>query len=148
MPAAKFLRVALSSRLRPLRLAPSLLLFTLGLFAFSGEPLPTSTQIRVCQIDACSEVVPIALAPQGICLIHYLEEAFTRVDAALTFCQSGGTPDSSTLDWLLLQGDFAVALLSKKDGVRSSDQRGRLLELLLCLANVRECLRQRAASNA
>ena len=113
-----------------------------------GEPLPTSTQIRVCQIDACSEVVPIALAPQGICLIHYLEEAFTRVDSALTFCQSGGMPDSSTLDWLLLQGDFAVALLSKKDGVRSSDQRGRLLELLLCLANVRECLRQRAASNA
>ena len=111
-------------------------------------PLPTSTQIRVCHIDACSEAVPASLTPQGICLIHYLEEAFTKVDTALTFCQSGGTPDSATLDWLLEQGDFAVALLSKKDGARTSDQRGRLLELLLCLANVRECLRQRAGSDA
>jgi hypothetical protein len=110
--------------------------------------VPTSTQIRVCNIDACSQVVPASLAPQGVCLIHYLEEAFTKVDSALTFCQNGGTPDSSTLDWLLAQGDFAVALLSKKDGAPTSDERGRILELLLCLANVRECLRQRAASNA
>ena len=110
--------------------------------------MPILTQIRTCHIDTCSEVVPASLAPQGICLIHYLDLAFTRVDAALTFCQSGGTPDSSTLDWLLAQGDFAVTLLSKKDGARTSDQRGRLLELLLCLANVRECLRQRAGSDA
>ena len=109
--------------------------------------MSTSSQIRVCRVDACSEPVPFGLAPQRVCLIHYLDQAFTKVDAALTLCQRGGTPDSPTLDWLLSQGDFAVGLLSNGNA-RSSEERGRLLELLLCLANVRECLRQRVGSSA
>ena len=109
--------------------------------------MSTPIQIRVCQIDTCSEPVPASLSPQGICLLHYLDQAFTKVDTALALCQRGGTPDSSTLDWLLTQGDFAVSLLSK-GGAQSSEQRGKLLELLLCLSNVRECLRARQGSTS
>lgn len=105
----------------------------------------TASQIRMCRIDTCSEPIPLPLSQQGVCLLHYLDRAFTKVDEALALCQRGGTPDAATLDWLLIQGDFAVGLLSKGTA-RSSEQRGRLLEFLLCLANVRECMRHRTNS--
>ena len=96
---------------------------------------------RNCQIDACCKPVPMALAPQGVCLDHYLDEAFTRAAAALQICQQGNPLDPRTVDWLLAQGDFTVQLLSKASNMHSLQQRSRLLELLLCLTNVQEYLR-------
>jgi hypothetical protein len=109
--------------------------------------VPTLTQIRVCHRDACSEPVPAGLAKHRVCLRHYLDDAFTRVSSALQRCRQSQPLDSQTLDWLVAQGDFTVKLLSKA-GTQSSEQRTRLLELLLCLANVQEHLRQRPASKA
>jgi hypothetical protein len=103
-------------------------------------------QVRACQIDACSERVPQTLTQQGVCLGHYLDEAFTRVSGALELCRRGQPLDSAVLDWLLEQGDFAVRLLSRDDLMQSSEQRSRLLELLLCLANVQEYVRRHAVS--
>ena len=89
------------------------------------------------------ERVPQTLTQQGVCLGHYLDEAFTRVSRALELCRRGQPLDPAVLDWLLEQGDFTVRLLSRNDLMQSSEQRSRLLELLLCLANVQ---RVRAAS--
>ena len=105
------------------------------------------TQTRVCRVGACSAPVPIPLHRQGVCLTHHLDEIFTRVSAVQQRCQQGETPDSRTVHWLGQQGDLAVRLLSG-DGTSSSEERTRLLELLLCLANLHECLRRRANKTA
>ena len=105
-----------------------------------------SSQNRTCQIDACSERVPVTLVQRGICLRHYLDEAFTRAAAALQTCQKGQPLDSRTLDWLLAQGDFTIRLLSKESHLQSLEQRSRLLELLLCLTNVQEYVRHHSVS--
>ena len=101
-------------------------------------PLGTS---RNCQIDACCKPVPGTLAQRGVCLDHYLDEAFGQTAAALQMCQQGQPLDPRTIDWLLAQGDFVVRLLSKSSPMQSLQQRSRLLELLLCLTNVQEYLR-------
>ena len=100
-----------------------------------------TTQLRVCRIGACSLAIPPELSRQGVCLTHYLDEAFTRISAVQERRRQGEWPDSRTLTWLTQQGDLAVTLLSG-DAPESSEDRARLLELLLCLANLHESLRR------
>jgi hypothetical protein len=106
--------------------------------------LPVLTQTRACQVGACSHRVPVTLAQQGVCLAHYLDNAFARVASALEMRRRGRSLDSSTLDWLQEQGDFTVQLLSKGGHAQNVAERSRLLELLLCLANVQEYTEQSA----
>jgi hypothetical protein len=98
------------------------------------------TQTRACRVGACSAAIPASLARQGTCLAHYLDEVFTRISAVQERCRQKELPDSRTLNWLSQQGDLAVTLLSG-DGPESSEDRARLLELLLCLANLHESIR-------
>jgi len=100
------------------------------------------TQVRVCRIGACSAPIPPTLTRHGACLTHYLDDVFTRVSAIQEGCRQGEPPDSRTISWLTQQGDLAVTLLSG-DGPASSEDRARLLELLLCLANLHESLLRR-----
>jgi hypothetical protein len=79
-----------------------------------------------------------------VCLAHYLDNAFARVASALEMRRRGKPLDSSTLDWLQEQGDFTVQLLSKGGHEQNVAERSRLLELLLCLANVQEYTEQSA----
>ena len=95
------------------------------------------TQVRICRIGACSAPIPPTLTRHGACLTHYLDNVFTRTSAVQEACRQGKPPDSRTLSWLRQQGDLAVTLLSG-DGPDSSEDRARLLELLLCLANLHE----------
>jgi hypothetical protein len=103
------------------------------------------TQVRVCRVGACSALIPPTLTRHGVCLAHYLDEVFTRISAVQEECRQGESPDSRTLSWLSQQGDFAVTSLSG-DGPDSSEDRARLLELLLCLANLHESLRRLQSS--
>lgn len=105
------------------------------------------TQIRVCRIGACSTPIPVALNRHGVCLAHHLDEVFTRVSAVQALCRQGQAPDTRTVNWLGQQGDLAVTLLSG-DAAAFSEDRARLLDLLLCLANLHECLRQRTNNTA
>lgn len=100
-----------------------------------------TTQLRVCRIGACSSPIPLGLNRHGVCLNHFLDEVFTRVSAIEERCRQSELPDSRTLTWLRQQGDLAVTLLSG-DAPESSEDRARLLELLLCLANLHESLRR------
>jgi hypothetical protein len=83
---------------------------------------------------------------QGICLSHYLEQAFTRVSKAQESCSRGEPLDNQTAAWLKAQGDFAVQMLASSGMTQTSDQRARLLDLLLCLANANELMRQNSVS--
>lgn len=103
------------------------------------------TQVRVCRMGACSALIPATLTRHGVCLPHYLDEVFTRISAVQEGCSQGESPDSRTLSWLSQQGDLAVKLLSG-DGPESPEDRARLLELLLCLANLHESLRRLQSS--
>jgi hypothetical protein len=105
-------------------------------------------QSRACQTAACSAPVPHGLIRHGVCLSHYLDDAFTRVSRTLELCQQGHPLDSGTLDWLTEQGDLAVRLLSQDGLAQFSNQRSELLELLLCLANVQECVRHHPVSKS
>jgi hypothetical protein len=98
-----------------------------------------STQVRVCRVGACSAPIPLTLTSQGVCLNHYLDEVFTRISAVQERCRHREMPDSRTLSWLSRQGDLAVTLLSSV-GPNFSEDRTRLLELLLCLANLHESM--------
>jgi hypothetical protein len=98
------------------------------------------TQVRACRVGACSASVPSVLSTAGICLAHHLDEVFTRVSTIQERWNEGKRPDLRTIQWLARQGDLAVTLLSG-DGPESADDRSRLLELLLCLANLHESLR-------
>jgi hypothetical protein len=98
------------------------------------------TQTRACRIGACSSPIPASLNRQGTCLSHYLDEVFTRISAVQERWRQKELPDSRTVSWLSQQGDLAVTLLSG-DGPHSSEDRARLLELLLCLANLHETLK-------
>jgi hypothetical protein len=105
-------------------------------------------QSRACQTAACSAPVPSSLVRHGVCLSHYLDEAFTRVARTLQLCQQGQPLDSGTLEWLADQGDLAVRLLSQDGMTKVSDERVKLLELLLCLANVQEYVRHHSVSKS
>lgn len=98
------------------------------------------TQTRTCRVGACSAPIPALLARQGTCLAHYLDEVFTRISAVQERCGQGQLPDSRTISWFSQQGDLVVTLLSG-GGPESSEDRARLLELLLCLANLHESIR-------
>jgi hypothetical protein len=64
--------------------------------------------------------------------------AFVQVEAALRICQGGGPVEPGAFDWLLLQGDVAARTLARGGGAADPVERTRLLELLLCLANLHE----------
>jgi len=91
-----------------------------------------------CQIAGCQRDVLASLSAQGVCLGHYLEMVFVRLETALDLCQRSKPVDFALLDWLFSQGDFAAQALAKGGGAIDPTERTRLLELLLCLANLHE----------
>jgi hypothetical protein len=113
---------------------------------FHGVCVGTGTQTRTCQVGACSKRIPANLSLQGVCLSHYLEQAFTRVSRAVETCDRGESLDNLTAAWLKAQGDFAVQMLASGGMTQTSDERARLLDLLLCLANANELIREHSAS--
>ncbi len=94
-----------------------------------------------CRVTGCGQGIPIAVAREALCLDHYLEQAFLRLQAALELCQQCRPVDPRVLDWLLTNADFAVQSLSQNGRAHSPSQRDKLLELLLRLANIQEYLR-------
>ena len=100
-----------------------------------------TTRNRTCQTPGCRVEVPVVLEIEGLCLNHYLEGAFQRLTAATQDFQNGRDLDYYTMDWLLAQVDFAVESLAEEDANWDADQRSKLLELLLGVANLNEYVR-------
>ena len=100
-----------------------------------------TTPIRTCHIEGCTVEVPGVLEKEGLCLSHYLEEAFRKLGTATEDSQRGQDVDYDAMDWLLAQVDFVVEWLAEEDTDLDSDQRSQLLELLLGVANLNEYVR-------
>jgi hypothetical protein len=118
------------------KFAPRTCSVSLGEVCSEVELVPHS-----CRVTGCGQAVPRALAREALCLDHYLEQAFLRLQAALELCQQCRPVDPRMLDWLLTNADFAVQSLSQSGRAHSPSQRDKLLELLLRLTNLQEYLR-------
>jgi hypothetical protein len=104
-----------------------------------------TTSSRTCREPNCMLEVPAVLEIEGLCLDHYLKGAFHRLAEATQDFQSGQDVECQTMDWLLAQVDTTVQVLAQEDANWGDDQRSKLLELLLGVANLNEYVRHFSA---
>ena len=91
-----------------------------------------------CARPGCGKLVPPALTRTELCLDHFLDEAFLRTDLALTRCREGSLLTKDSLEWLLSDALATVKNLEESADEPQPEQRDRMLELLLILANLHE----------
>jgi hypothetical protein len=91
-----------------------------------------------CKRTACHNSIPTALTSQQLCLDHFLDEAFVRTDDALQGCRAGRPVNAKGLEWLLADALAIVRNLEEGAAIPNPEQRDRMLELLLILANLHE----------
>lgn len=101
---------------------------------------------RHCRIPNCIAAVPEILEEEALCIDHHLEESFQRLAVATEGFHRDDAVNDETMDWLLGQVDFAVDALAREDNLWDSDQRSKLLELLLGVANLNEYIRHSVIS--
>jgi hypothetical protein len=91
-----------------------------------------------CQRAECANPIPKSLAGEQLCLDHFLDEAFIRSDHAMESCRAGQMVKASSLEWLLSDALATVKNLEEGAADPNPEQRDRMLELLLILANLHE----------
>src|SRR3984957_11333937 len=91
-----------------------------------------------CNRAGCANSAPPALFSAQLCLDHFLDEAFVRSDQALTRCREGIPRSKESLEWLLSDALAIVKNLEDTVDHPCPQQRDRMLELLLILANLHE----------
>lgn len=93
---------------------------------------------RHCRADGCARSIPPPLATQGVCLDHFVELVVRRADQVRLRCLQSQPVDEKTLDWLLSDAPHTVQALSNGSGGADSTDGQKILELLLCLANLQD----------
>lgn len=93
-----------------------------------------------CRRASCANPIPTSLASEQLCLDHFLDEAFVRTDSTLGKCREGRALSSAELEWMLTDALSIVKNLEEGAGDPNANQRERMLELLLILANLHECV--------
>ncbi|HXX20253.1 MAG TPA: hypothetical protein VEJ46_12695 [Candidatus Acidoferrum sp.] len=91
-----------------------------------------------CRRGPCTKSIPAALASEQLCLDHFLDEAFVRTNHTFVRCREGHALTSGDLEWLLTDALAIVKNLEEEVGEPDPDQRERMLDLLLMLANLHE----------
>jgi hypothetical protein len=93
---------------------------------------------RHCHRPGCSNAIPPALVCTQLCLNHFLDEASVRAEQAFAHCQRGEALRSDDLEWLLSDALATVQQLEAGADEPDAEQRDRMLELVLSLANLHE----------
>jgi len=104
-----------------------------GLGLAMNAPVPGS-----CRRARCANSIPAALATEQLCLDHFLDEAFLRTDHTFDRAREGRPMSPGDLEWLLADALAIVKNLEADEGEPNPEQRDRMLELLLILANLHE----------
>ena len=91
-----------------------------------------------CRRSGCGRLIPPGLVSEQLCLDHFLDEAFVRNERAFQLCSQGHPLDSSGIEWLLSDALAIVKNLEEGADRPNPDQRDRMLELLLIVANLQE----------
>jgi len=93
-----------------------------------------------CRKSGCIRQIPAGLTAEQLCLDHFLEQAFSRTEESLKACRTGLPLDSRTLEWVLSDALSVVKNLEESADAPDAEQRDRMLELLLSIANLHEYL--------
>ena len=91
-----------------------------------------------CVRAGCAKPAPPALTRAELCLDHFLDEAFLRTDQALRVAVKDPHDSKESLEWLLSDALATVKNLEESTDEPQPEQRDRMLELLLILANLHE----------
>lgn len=94
-----------------------------------------------CRFEACSATVPAVLTAEAICIEHFLDQAYGRASEALGCCLRDQPVSSADVEWLFSQANYSLLRMAQSAEEYPPAQRERILELLLCLANLGEFLR-------
>ncbi len=94
--------------------------------------------VRTCRRGTCANSIPAALASEQLCLDHFLDEALVRTTDTLTRCRDQRPLTRAELEWLLNDALLIVKNLEEGAGKPVPEQRERMLDLLLMLANLHE----------
>ena len=99
----------------------------------------TDRQPARCRIEGCGQEVPAALAQDGMCLDHFVDNTYSRARRAVEAVQRELPLTPEAFEWM-----FEDAKLALKALVRDSAEpyREGVMELMTSLANVHEYLRQ------
>ncbi len=95
-----------------------------------------------CRVGGCANPVPDHLEDQGLCLDHYLVEAEVRITAYKRQLAEGSLDDaarSAALQFVLLTA-ARIATVGVHSPPKDQVVRGRMLHLMLMLADLRERL--------
>jgi hypothetical protein len=94
--------------------------------------------VGICRRTKCANSIPSSLATEEVCLDHFLDDALRRTDEAMKRYRDGRPLDSSRLERLLADALAIVNNLVEGAGNPQPEERDRMLELLLSLANLNE----------
>jgi hypothetical protein len=91
-----------------------------------------------CRRSGCPNSIPSALANEQLCLEHFLDDAFLRTDQTFGRCREVRAMNPADVEWLLSDALAIVKNLEEKASDPQPQDRDRMLELLLKLANLHE----------
>jgi hypothetical protein len=97
-----------------------------------------SGALRICRKAPCANSIPSALSSEQLCLDHFLDEAFVRTNDTLSRCRERMPLTAADVEWLLTDALLIVKNLEEGSGEPVPEQRERMLDLLLMLANLHE----------
>lgn len=100
-----------------------------------------ATLSRTCSALGCKLEIPESLKAQGLCIDHYLEQAFQKLDLETDHSRRGQNVDRQALEWLLVQVDCIVDTIGGETTLLDPDKHIKFLELLLGIANLNEYVR-------
>ena len=100
---------------------------------------------QTCCSEGCEMKVLGQMNNRDLCLEHYLSEATEKLDTTADCFRCGLGVDDETMDWMLLQVDFVVETIGNDSLDLSEDDRSKLLQLLLSVANLNEFIRHSMA---
>lgn len=93
-----------------------------------------------CRKGGCTKEIPSGLSAEQLCLDHFLDEAFVRIEESFQACQNGRALKPEVLEWVLSDALAVIKNLEESADTPDPDQRDRMLELLLVIANLHEYL--------
>jgi hypothetical protein len=96
----------------------------------------------MCRSQDCQGEVPNAIGDNSLCLQHYVAETTQRLGDARDSFRSGFGVDPEEFEWLLAQVDIVVDMIGDESLDLGDEQRTKILDLLLGIANLNEYIRR------
>jgi hypothetical protein len=91
-----------------------------------------------CTVPGCGQTAVLDLQDGALCVDHFLEDAFAQSAIAQQLCEMALPVGEELLDGLFRETQSAGLLLLNEASDHQITQREKILEFLLCVANLYE----------